>query len=522
MLADAARFLQQAIPEASTPEQTAPAPIPGPPQPPMGKATAAVQGTPVTLASLSAQLESLRAMASNPEIRALTVGNLEIGECTMADLVDQRCRLRAVIQGYEARICSQVAGGRPVALLDSGATHAVVPFEPGMKDLERVPVTLAGDAKQEWLRTQGGTLVVPPVGSAEATSSPVQTILPLGALVECLGCSVEWSKRRGLRVKHPTLGILHTGVSGNTCPYLQEQQALQLIAELEATRLGEFRDRVQTLECQLEARQECVDPSEAWSKFATTGTRRDALSAIFSQPYLQDVPDDVKAPLAEEIPAKDCAQEAKRVLKTLPLKRASRKLLLGSDRWVVHLCSGKPRPSDPLQEWCEQNGMLFLHVDVLEKGGKGWDLLKQQGVWRALLWAAARGKVAAVFSSPPRYREGEIARLPLQAMVLWSLASVIRGGGIPFLAEQPGTPTSLQRNFAGWSGVKDIVLSQGALGGEFSRPTAIQTNLDLQFLGTLPAKGRAEAPPNGRGVDPSFPTGDRASFERLPFHPHLC
>ncbi|CAE7224154.1 unnamed protein product, partial [Symbiodinium necroappetens] len=64
----------------------------------------------------------------------------------------------AVVQEYEARLCSHAPGTAPVALLDSGATHPVVAFEPSMTGLEKVPVTLAGDAKQEWLRTQGGTL----------------------------------------------------------------------------------------------------------------------------------------------------------------------------------------------------------------------------------------------------------------------------------------------------------------------------------------------------------------------------
>ena len=497
MLADAARFLQQAMPEAPVAEQVSPTPIAAPPQPNPGKAAPAVQGTPVSLASLSAQLESLRAMAGNPEIRACTLGEATESP-TMSDLVGQQCELRAIVQGFEARICSQAPGSAPVALLDSGATHAVVAFEPSMTGLEKVPVTLAGDAKQEWLRTRGGTLVVPPETKAEATKAPVQTILPLGALVECLGCSIEWSKRRGLRVRHPTLGVLHTGVSGNTCPYVQEQQALQLIAELEAARLGEFQHQLHTFECQLEARQDRIDPSKAWERFAETGERRDALSALFAQPYLSEVAEEVKATLAESIPAGDSPQDSKSVLKVLPLRRSSRKLLLNSDRWVVHLCSGKPKAQEPLKEWSDQNGMLLLHVDLLEKGGKGWDLLKQQGVWRALLWAAARGKIAAIFSSPPRFQSGESARLHLQAMVLWSLASVMRKGGIPYLAEHPGIPTGIQDSFGSWSGTEVFSLSQGALGDEYARPIVVQTNLDLRFVSTLPAKGCPENPPNGR------------------------
>ncbi|CAE7546828.1 GIP, partial [Symbiodinium necroappetens] len=278
----------------------------------------------------------------------------------------------------------------------------------------------------------------------------------------------------------------------------QEQQALQLIAELEAARLGEFQHQLHTFECQLEAKRDPVDPSKAWERFANTGARRDALCALFAQPYLCEVPEDIKASLAESIPAGEGSEDGKSVLKVLPLRRSSRRLLLNSDRWVVHLCSGKPRSPEPLKEWSDHNGMLMLHVDILEKGGRGWDLLKQQGVWRALLWAASKGKIAAVLSSPPRYKEGETAKLPLQAMVLWSFASVMRRGGIPYLAEQPGLPVSIQSSFGKWSGTEVLSLSQGALGDEFSRPTTVQTNLDLRYVSTLPVKGKPEVPPNGR------------------------
>ena len=102
-----------------------------------------------------------------------------------------------LVERCEAKVCKGCPT-MPVistALLDSGATHAVVPYDPRMDNLERVPVTLAGDAKQEWWRTQGGTLVVPPPASSSEAPSPGQTILPLGALVEHLGCQVSWSKK---------------------------------------------------------------------------------------------------------------------------------------------------------------------------------------------------------------------------------------------------------------------------------------------------------------------------------------
>ena len=78
---------------------------------------------------------------------------------------------------HEIRM-TQVAEGdfacplqRAEALLDSGATHAVVPYKHGMTNLEPVPVTLAGDSKDEWYRTEGGTLVVPPPELNQSTTS---------------------------------------------------------------------------------------------------------------------------------------------------------------------------------------------------------------------------------------------------------------------------------------------------------------------------------------------------------------
>ena len=284
MLADAAQILQQSVnpPVQATPVNTVPVPMSAPTAPPSvssaptspqshGGASVA-QGTPVTLAALSAQIDALRAMARDHEIKMI-----EVAEVTKAGQPSDTIR----------------------ALLDSGATHAVVPYTQsrGISGLERVSVTLAGDSKEEWFKTNGGTLVVPPPANGVASSSRQQTILPLGALVQTLGCTVSWSKRRGLRVTHPVLGPLKTGISPNTCPYIQEEQALKLIAELEAERLKEFELSVQAMEADLKQLSEPCDPTEALVRFHSTGHRTDLLRAIFSQPYLQEVPEAVKVQL---------------------------------------------------------------------------------------------------------------------------------------------------------------------------------------------------------------------------------
>ena len=116
-----------------------------------------------------------------------------------------------------------------MALLDSGASNA---FRSAKNEREhtrarKVAVQLADGRTVKLKQTSGGTLI-PEKVDGEANC----TILPLGSLVESLGCSLEWSKRQGLRVYHPVHGLLPTKLVGN-CPMLREMEALALIADLE-------------------------------------------------------------------------------------------------------------------------------------------------------------------------------------------------------------------------------------------------------------------------------------------------
>ena len=518
MLADAAQILQQAVPVTASPTPAVPISSPCPPpqasqqvgsQPPQ---TAQVtQGVPVTLAALNAQIESLRALAQEHEVKMIEF-SAEIGK------VDPTLK-----------VGSQ-------ALLDSGATHAVIPYEDKLRDLERVAVTLAGDAKEEWFRTAGGTLVVPPAKACDASSSRFQTILPLGALVQSLGCKVSWSRRKGLKVVHPVLGPLKTGVSSNTCPYIQEEQALKLISELESQRLREFEQSVQAMEAELHQVSSPVDPTDSLRKYIRTGKRGDLLRAIFAQPYLKQVPEAIKVRMCEDIPGID-EESGWQLLKRLPLSRSRRRSLHASGQWVIYLGAGSPSEVDPLKTWAHSQGFEYLSVDILQKGGKGWDLASEGGVWSVLLWAAATGRVAAVLSTPP-YRSwvstdassssrtvedpwgapeiGDTnfkeSLLMLQDQVLWALSSVARGRAIPYLKELPASmpsstgavpnrmcperywETDSWMSFRQWARMHQVRFCQGSLGHSWLRPSVIGTNLDLKHLQDLPKKGRPTAP----------------------------
>ena len=500
MLADAASILQQTVPVQTT---EVPSPDnrlagnhnPGTSPSSAGtgatpQANAVTAGTPVTIESIASQLEGLRAMARGFEAKA----------CRVDEMISKECEINRV-------------------LLDSGATHPVIPFREDLKELEKVSVTLAGDGRQQWLRTKGGTLVVPPTADAVPGAEPPQTIIPLGALVMSLGCTVTWSKRQGLKVVHPRLGKLKTGVAKNTCPYVQERQALELINELEVSRLKEFEQQVQTLECELQSLQAPLDPTEALRNYASSGSRVDALKAVLSQPYLDEVPEAVKVRLAEGIPHLS-DQGGKHILKRLPLPRPARRALLASSRWMLHLCSGWIEPDDPIRRWAQEHGCELLQVDVLNKGGKGWDLTVHEGVWSVLLWAAATGRIAAILSSPPsrtwKPEEGRVldqeeqrtsenpwmsgctsekaireSLLAVQDMFLWSLASVGRGGGIPYLREFIDPPrinrqpivnfwdTNAWVQFQQWSGARRRFLESGTSAKGVTIHLSVGTNLDI-------------------------------------------
>ena len=496
MLADAARILHGAMPETTDGASAAPGtatavPMSAPPSQPTTVTSQPTQGTPVTLASLTAQLESLRSLAREHEIRAIRVEEEHRTfepEISLTTMAGQLQALKARIEGHDAKIdmfrLEDETDGRLIralALLDSGATHAVIPYNDSLGSLEKVPVTLAGDEKQEWLRTKGGTLVVPRHSSHTSGVQGPQTILPLGSLVETLGCQVTWSKRKGLKVTHPTLGTLQTKVSSSNCPVVQEDQALLMIAELESKRLDGFREQVQNLECKMKTFGTQPDPTKALQGLAMKGDRVGVLQAILAQPYLEDVSEETKAWLAEDV-GKDDDEVGRRLLKALPLRRAKRRTLLQSHKWLVHLCAGPPRAHEPIAQWCDSQGIIMLNVDLKASGGKGWDLTKRKGVWRALMWAAVTGRIVGVFSSPPRRLKHGREGLFCQDKLLWSMASAVRGIGVPYIREIDPDEVGDHCSFTNWSGVRPVVFNQGVLDGDHQRKTCLLTNLDMSML----------------------------------------
>ena len=234
----------------------------------------------------------------------------------------------------------------------------------------------------------------------------------------------------------------------------------ELIQELEMKRLRDFEAKVQELECELEGLAAPPDPTNLVRRLISTGSRADALRAVLSQPYLHPLPEVVRVRLAEDVPSLD-DDGARRVLKRLPLPRATRRVLFGSKRWVVHLCSGKVSQNDMIKWWCHEHKCEILHLDILNKGGRGWGLdrsgrslvcapvgsssrshqgniflctLKVFGVWdhQALIMIRSGPvMILGVRRVLMSVRFGRTYFL-VQDMFLWTVASVAQGRGIPF------------------------------------------------------------------------------------------
>ena len=97
-----------------------------------------------------------------------------------------------------------------MALLDSGATHPFKSTSPEEDERSRmVEVTLA-DGNSVTLRQNPAGTLMPARGSDLAKGGATTTIVPLGTLVQELGCSISWD-RRGLRVRHPEHGSKGVG-----------------------------------------------------------------------------------------------------------------------------------------------------------------------------------------------------------------------------------------------------------------------------------------------------------------------
>ena len=171
-------------------------------------------------------------------------------------------------------------GNGRTGLLDSGASH---PFRAATDEEEieratRVKVQLADGAEVVLAQNKAGTLLARPSRKGIAATP----IVPLGSLVQDLGCDVSWSRRRGLEIRHPEHGVIRPKVVG-PCPVVGEACALDLIKELEDLKLS----TLQTSTASMARAIWTWDQEKAWSQhldaFLLTGSRAAQLQALSAE-----------------------------------------------------------------------------------------------------------------------------------------------------------------------------------------------------------------------------------------------
>ncbi|CAE7228639.1 RE1, partial [Symbiodinium sp. CCMP2456] len=280
------------------------------------------------------------------------------------------------------------------ALVDSGATHPLRRAS-GIGEWQAaspVVVHLAGGEVVELRMNSAGTLLVPSSGMTRTASTA--PIVPLGSLVGVLGYRMEWHGSR-CRLTSREGDVLNLRVRDG-CPEVTEQQALDLIAKIEDKKL-------QTLRTSTEATKGAVRESmlvlnRSWFdhliSYCRSGIGSEALSAIQSAPFFQEVPQEALRGLSEADPISN-GWDALRGLQHL--NRRTRKKLWASKNWVVHLFAGKKQNEEVM--FLERQGFAVLELDI--ERGKSHDLCNPL-VWRAIEWAARNGRISTVIGGPPQ------------------------------------------------------------------------------------------------------------------------
>ena len=123
----------------------------------------------------------------------------ETGDAKIRRLQRQLDELRASSVRV-LRLARVQAAVEDLGLLDSGATH---PLRPPKKDedlskCQKVRINLAGGKQTMMMLSEGGAII---------GSEDVEPIVPLGALVENLGCSLQWTEGH-MVLYHPFKGRL--------------------------------------------------------------------------------------------------------------------------------------------------------------------------------------------------------------------------------------------------------------------------------------------------------------------------
>ncbi|CAE7503519.1 GIP, partial [Symbiodinium necroappetens] len=173
------------------------------------------------------------------------------------------------------------------------------------------------------------------------------------------------------------------------------EQALQLIRELESSKLQELTGRLKRVQAQLRAATGvCFE--DALDAFVTSGSYGSAVAFSQFVPFLRPLPHSVSSRLVVDL--KDVNGWG--AIKGLPFNRRCRKRLHQSHAWVLHLGANKVDPS--LKQLCQSQGLELVVLDGTSNG------LLEPRAWKALSWAAFSGRVLAIVGDAPMRTWGTV------------------------------------------------------------------------------------------------------------------
>ena len=398
-----------------------------------------------TLEGLQRQLDELR-------LRAMTVAH-DSSTWSLSRALDARAMEKDLPQ--------------PTVLIDSGATNIMRP--PKSPDewnsATQVNVVLADNQKAQLYQTSAGSIL--------ASSEDIQPLLPMSDLVR-VGCEVTWGKK-GLRIRHPTLGTLKTSLRSG-CPELAVEQAKNLIDQIEAEKLKDFKASTIDLAVKLDFMM--AKETEHWTenaqKFVKSGNRGD-LWKVIEGSFLKDF----DPALRDYLPLDVKLGQGWETMKATPWTRRKRKALLGSYRWLVHLPVHKEE-GQGLKD-LEREGMVVITVAGAIP----------REVFRTLLWGAATGRVEVVMASGANApgsittRTQKLAQVLLLYVISRFARPTSRTGFSWFGPEEEkleAMEAKVLKSFVSLTGMVEAGFDQGAFGSCSKRPTHLVTNYDLRHL----------------------------------------
>ena len=408
--------------------------------------------------------------------------------------------------------------GKNGGLLDSGASNAMrAATEEEYKEGIPVRVTLAGEEERILRQNPQGTVLVPSVsGDGEST----QPIVPMGALISELGCSLRW-KPDGLHLLHPQRGHIRVQVKNN-CPEVSLKEANRLIKELEQNQVAKLSTQVATLTARLEVlrKEETKRWDVLFKEYLEDGCQGTMQRAIMLCPFTRSLPKDVQAMLVADFDLNG----GEGYVKSLPLTRRRRRMLLASRDWTVRLFMGVEIENDEFVKVVNRHGKVTLDVDLTNS--KMWDINGPSSIYKLLIWATSKGRVSDVLGSPPestwttsmhpargphsqhrrakdhpygipglsvlqQHRLDRDLACAMKQLLIWTFASIKGQRNVGFLMEFLADVVPMREGegdflsfwkteewkaFRSVSAMKTSTFNQGAFGHQAQRPTTMATS----------------------------------------------